>query len=592
MYFGAVGDNIYDNSLVFNNIETFLNKSLTRYRLTFPSGFSGFYNSTPLTIRRNVSVMMYSPLYTSSNTYGIKIGEGGNATRVDFKLNVVRSIQSDWTDNSVIGIIILNLSEMTSGVIDAVNNFTVGVQFEGDGTGFAYNVISLGNIRNNKYGVKITQRNSGWVNENEFLGGRFSRITSVNNNKDVYGVLITSEDNTYENINNNNFYKPSFEFRADVFTDPTKEIIPIVIEDGQMNAFYNIRDEKNNSGLNTNVVIRTTGNAQRNFVEVGFGINSKTSTMIQDLGVNPSTSLITRNRYHREYYNKIPVYTERFIRDKILQRGLDVGQSIESKIRFSASGGSTVNWLETLTNATFFEDSVQIGSGRAIGVRLNSDKAKRFVIRPIIHEQSINSGARICFRCFDSTGNILLTGDLVKSTSEQGISFNSVFGGVWRTNTDTPDTQYISVDESVKKIEVLFAGGTSAETRFSGFEIYSIDDYTYVESTPILNPKSSVIPSDTSVANGTFVVDSTGGVFGWVLTTIAGTKTWTPVPYPVNVTSASTTTEGLVSQSTAVSDISTADAVDATTTQALVNELKAKINEILATDRTSGQRAT
>ncbi len=113
-----------------------------------------------------------------------------------------------------------------------------------------------------------------------------------------------------------------------------------------------------------------------------------------------------------------------------------------------------------------------------------------------------------------------------------------------------------------------------------------------MESTPILNPKSSVIPSDTSVANGTFVVDSTGGVFGWVLTTIAGTKTWTPVPYPVNVTSASTTTEGLVSQSTAVSDISTADAVDATTTQALVNELKAKINEILATDRTSGQRAT
>ena len=55
---------------------------------------------------------------------------------------------------------------------------------------------------------------------------------------------------------------------------------------------------------------------------------------------------------------------------------------------------------------------------------------------------------------------------------------------------------------------------------------------------------------------------------------------------------ATTTVKGLVNQSSAESAITTADATDETEAIALVNELKAKINAILASDRTSGQRAT
>lgn len=55
---------------------------------------------------------------------------------------------------------------------------------------------------------------------------------------------------------------------------------------------------------------------------------------------------------------------------------------------------------------------------------------------------------------------------------------------------------------------------------------------------------------------------------------------------------ATPTTKGLVNQAAAVEDVTTTDATDDIEAIALVNELKAKINVMLASDRTSGQRAT
>ena len=49
---------------------------------------------------------------------------------------------------------------------------------------------------------------------------------------------------------------------------------------------------------------------------------------------------------------------------------------------------------------------------------------------------------------------------------------------------------------------------------------------------------------------------------------------------------------GVVLQSTRVEDVSTADATDLASALTLVNELKAKFNEKLTTDRNSGQQVT
>lgn len=78
---------------------------------------------------------------------------------------------------------------------------------------------------------------------------------------------------------------------------------------------------------------------------------------------------------------------------------------------------------------------------------------------------------------------------------------------------------------------------------------------------------------------------------GDVVSIISDTGGWRILnKYPVP--DASVSNKGLVNQSSAEANITTADAADETEAIALVNELKAKINAILASDRASGQRAT
>lgn len=57
----------------------------------------------------------------------------------------------------------------------------------------------------------------------------------------------------------------------------------------------------------------------------------------------------------------------------------------------------------------------------------------------------------------------------------------------------------------------------------------------------------------------------------------------------LNAGDATPTEKGVVNQATAVEDVTSADATDETEAIALVNELKAKINELLGAQRDSGQ---
>ena len=86
------------------------------------------------------------------------------------------------------------------------------------------------------------------------------------------------------------------------------------------------------------------------------------------------------------------------------------------------------------------------------------------------------------------------------------------------------------------------------------------------------------IESNIITINTNLVIDSKKKVF---------VARWSPA-----VPNATTSVKGLVNQSTPVGNITTPDATDDTEAIALVNELKAKINELLSSDRASGQRAT
>lgn len=590
LYFGVIGDNVYDNAPNLSNVESYLNKSTLRFRLIFPAKAAGFYSSQPFTVRRLVSVLMYSPFYTDSPTYGIKIGQADVDNFVDLKLSVVRKTQSNWIDDTI-GIILTNLNQSTNIEIVNANNFNIGLQIEGDGGGSCYNKIMLGTLANNKINILLTQRRNGWVNENLYFGGRFRRFTSINNNNDIYGIVFDSEDSTYENFNNNNFYEPSFEFRGDTFTDMTKEIIPIWLKQGQMNKFIDCRNETNTHGKNATVFIRTEGNAQKNYVEIGYTANNST---YQDLGLYPSTNLKTRHESTRLDDREL-VVSYPFIRNNFLGYGGVNARVLDSALYMGQSGNTSRSKTTTIT---LYEDSILLPATRGVMIRLTTLTSKRFVVQTTLHKDTLQ-GYRINIRCYNSD-NVLLSnadGAMVTGVAERIPSFSpDTFGGTWRTGSNSGSgTMYFNVANQVAYIDVIIAGGTgTGGTRLSGFSIYCLDRglTPAIISTPEITPYNAVIPTDTSFPVGTFIKDLTGVNFGWEYKTIADVDQWVAVPNPAEIVNATTTVKGLVNQSTAVSDVTTPDATDDIEAISLVNELKAKINAMLASDRASEQRAT
>lgn len=581
LYFGVVPDNEVDSSDRLDAVKRYLDSYQDPTRLVFPAKGNGYFTTQALNIRRLVSVLMYSPLYTSSATHGILIGESGRDNVADLKLNLIRKVQSDWEDESVVGAIILNINNATSAEVTRINGFRTGLIIKGDGAGSSYNKWFFGDFNNNKVSVLLTQKDGGWVNENLYFGGRFRRISSINNNKDIYGIVFDTEDNSYTNFNNNNFYEPSFEFRGDSFTDNTKEVIPILLKQGQMNKFSDCRDERNNSILNARVFIRTENTAQKNVVEIGY---STTNPIFMDVGENPSTILTNRHNLVRTSYREI-VYQQPFLRGKLIQFGTSA-KSISEELYFGLSGNSSRSTV--LNSANLQEDSIILTSSQGVILSVDTSIAKRFVVHPILHKLTAQ-GVRINIRCYDDSGNILnqSSGDLVRGLAETPPSYQANFGGTWRNGSNIQNTPYyFFLDNVVSHIDIILSGGSgSGGSRLRGFNVYTLD----VENTPSIlanpqiTPATSQIPTDDSFPVGTFVKDLTGTVFGWEYKVVGGVNTWVAVP---NIVNATTTVKGLVNQSEASAD--TATAPSATYDQAEVQAILTELRDLKTKLRTAG----
>ena len=231
-----VGDGIADDTQALNNIIDILEPGDSLY---FPFN-KEFLTTETLHFKSGVSYIMDSPITYDGEGIGVVIGTNSVRTySVELKLKVKKKEQSNWENDNDIGIRINNVYSSNIEIAN-VANFTIGVQFYADGNGVAYNNVTFGNIQNNRIGVHLSNINGGWVNENNFYGGRFWCQSSINTNKSRFGVVIESLDGGYTNNNNNNFLKPSFELRK-----PTSgEALPILIVHGSQKALSKIVEMK------------------------------------------------------------------------------------------------------------------------------------------------------------------------------------------------------------------------------------------------------------------------------------------------------------------------------------------------------------
>jgi len=146
----------------------------------------------------------------ANSGYCITIGRSGsgvhNITAYDIDVDSGGSYET-WDAVKAVQILNLYSSDIhfkrVEGCADGIYVTTNG------GAGTVYNKFYLGRITDNKVGVTLNPTSGGWINENNFYGGRFDFPSGRSSYAGNWHVRI--EYNATHNTNANKFYAPSFE---------------------------------------------------------------------------------------------------------------------------------------------------------------------------------------------------------------------------------------------------------------------------------------------------------------------------------------------------------------------------------------------
>ena len=426
---------------------------------------AGYAVSAALVVGPNVNIDQRAPIkYTgSSDITVLTIGNSsGNSENTKYRLDVVRNSQGNWTSDDNVGIKLINLSRCSQVYVERAQGFTRGLVCQGEGYGFANNNVTLGNLRNNKYGLDLMAETGGWVNENTFVKGSFNCTTGVNGTLDRYGVRITSQSDAfgggYYYSNNNYFLKPSFETGASMTTGTAYGIL---IEYGNYNKFEAARNEDND------YIAVFSNSSYENIVNVAYGFttNSDTSTY-KDNFVKSQLYLARDPDLGSKIFDSGPIHKRACWADGA------TSVNVPGVNLASSSNGTVYSYLSSITMGS---DYLQLANTRGLGIFVKTSEKKRFVYRP---DNVTSYGGRLLVQAFDSSGTILTSAGAghpyVSGQNIATLTYDSSFGGVYRSGTDSTSDIFFTVTSDVDYIKVCQNGGT-AVLRTRGFALYSVD---------------------------------------------------------------------------------------------------------------------
>ncbi|MCP3025421.1 hypothetical protein [Halobacillus sp. A5] len=463
-----------------------------------------FQTSDTISIPSGINVIMEKTLiYTGSNDEpALIVGEPGKSNKgVKINIKVKRDSLSDWTDESSVGVRIINSNACDINIAEA-RGFTIGAQLIGSDGGFAYSEIHLGDIQDNKFGLDCTNEGSeglGWFNENVIVGGRFWCSSSANTSLSRYGVRITSNDENYTNNNSNFFLKPSFELRE----PDDGEAIPLLIEHGNSNTFENCRNENN-----SDTFARFLNESTENTVTSGYGYIE-----IEDESKYPSNHLRSIRNKNEDNMNNLIFHSGDLQSKTFIYNETDERYNVAGMF-LCGSVNSNIN--KSHTSITVNDRSITLGSSRAVGIRVDTSQTKKFVVRRDVSES--NPG-RASIRCWDENLDILYDEeiDYVKGKSSTTPTRNSNFGGVYRMGAESQSDFYFVVNDDVKFIDVL-----CGDCDISSFSIYT-DENISTAFNPLTNTSENLAtepPTTGEFKRGKILYNdnslSTGDNIGWI----------------------------------------------------------------------------
>lgn len=525
---GAVGDGVADDTAAIQvaftaaaaavPTTTIIGSSPVVY---FPPA-AGYRTTSSLTVPDGVDVIMQGPiLYDgAAGTTALNVGSGVRTMRRHHRLWVRRVTLASWTNFSDVGIKIRThyYGEIH---IKEVRGFDTGLYMVGTGTGgCVHNQVWLGDIADNRIGVRLTQNTNGWCNENIFYGGSFLSSSTTHTSIDRFGVYITSEDGTYLNNNANLFLKPSFEIGGDAAIPA--EGTCVYIEHGSMNSFLDCRVENPSA-----TVMKTFNDSSLNVFTTQYNSAGVDTPVVQDNGTYASSMLLNRNNsVPIDRCNKL-VYRV----DNIHRRACyyDGGTALNMPGLTTGTSSTSNTDARANTSYTLNADSVEFGSARLLGFYVSTKNAKRFTL---VTDTDTGFGGRIKVRCYDNAGAIISTGTPIRRSNSTTFTYATSHGGAWTSGSDSTLPIYFEVSAAVETIFVMVTGGT-AVIKVRSIALYTMGDSigasAWTAQVDNGDNWGTTPPTAGTWEDGRRVLNdapASGGPPGWVCTTAGTPGTW------------------------------------------------------------------
>lgn len=214
--FGATGDGATDDGPA---LQAAMNAAAAAGK-TLLIGEGSFRTTLPLTLPGAAAglVMRGRLVYAGpAGQAALTIGDGGvarNAEKILTGLAVLRATQSDWSNEGDIGIVLRNL-DASLVEIRSATGFTIGVRTLGDGRGFEDTTLVLHRIVNNRIGLDVHAATAlAWNTSVRYYGGHFAVGSTVNTDKDRFGIRLSAAPGAYVAHNRHVFDGPNFELNA------------------------------------------------------------------------------------------------------------------------------------------------------------------------------------------------------------------------------------------------------------------------------------------------------------------------------------------------------------------------------------------
>jgi hypothetical protein len=409
--FGAAGNGAADDRAAIQ--AAFDAAGLAGRIVTIPEG--DYAVSGPLSLPAPAAglVMRGRIVYAAGVPAAVLILGTGTSGQVQGRLyqgiRVVRQLQSGWSSEADIGVVLRTPNDCTIEIAEAAG-FTIGVRLVAEGGAAQGNTLSLGRIANNRIGLDIRSGSgSGSIAGLRVLGGRFAVASGVNAAADRFGVRLSAALAAHRTPDGLLFDAPSFSLGG-----VTAAAIPFLVEtDGRGLTARAIRVE----GPAT-VIARHTAFAEDHVYEVAAASEPGPLSIDYPPGANRAGGVVIARQAAAPVLAltrtvaAVPSLRAAAFRWAQGQVGFDQLACLDG----SAAAPATLRDAARpgLDGYTLGNRGVTLGPSRGLGFAVDARRCRSFGL--VVEGEPV----RLVVLCFDAGGALLTdaAGSLVRASTE------------------------------------------------------------------------------------------------------------------------------------------------------------------------------